>query len=99
MKWLTPKDPAETIPITFDFSSLLTSISESSVAVTVLSGTDGSVGSMLSGAAQASGSSLIQAIQAGIAGNKYLVRALATGPEGTFVLSTVLPVDLAQNWQ
>jgi len=99
MKWLTPKDPAEVIPVTFDFSGLLTSISSSSVEITVVNGTDGSVGSMLSGAAQASGASLIQAIQAGVSGNRYSLIALATGPEGTFVLATVLQVELAQNWQ
>lgn len=46
----SPKDPAESFPVSFDFSALLPSVTNATVAVSLLGGTDPSPGALLYGA-------------------------------------------------
>ena len=93
---LSPKDPSEIIPITFDFSSLVATVTSATVVVLDKTGTDVS-GSMLSGSKTLSGATVVQKIQAGSAGQSYRIKVTADGTEGRFVLIASLPVELAEN--
>jgi hypothetical protein len=91
---IAAKDPAEIVPVTFDFSALAASI-DSIVAVTasVKSGADPSVGAMLYGAATISGTEVRQLVRNGVSGAIYLLRAdIAKGSE-RYALACYLPVE------
>jgi len=94
---LTEKDPAEIITLTFDFSSLATSLSSAVVGVSVLSGAvDASPGAMISGAYSINGPLVMQRIVAGQAGTTYALRCTANDADGeVHVLVAALPVRAA----
>ena len=96
MQQLTPKDPTEIIPIIFDFTALLSTITSiSDVSVSVKTGTDINVGTMKQGVADISGTSIIQLIKNGVAGNTYIVRAEVISGSQKYVLAAILPVTSA----
>jgi len=76
------KDPLETVPVSFDFADEIASAATPSVSVEVVTGTDASVGSMPTGAPTIAGAVVTQLIRAGVAGNTYRVRCVASGPGG-----------------
>jgi len=93
---LTPKDPLEIVPITFDFTAILSSITSiTSVAITVRTGTDASASAMIEGAAQISGLTVIQLVKNGVVGNTYIVRADVVSGSEKYALSAILPVETA----
>lgn len=79
---LPPKLQGETIQLTpFDFSSKMASgetISTQSVTATVYSGVDSSPSSIISGAATASGQTVLQKVTAGVTGTTYLLLCTIT---------------------
>lgn len=91
---LSPKDPAEIIAVTLDFTELTTTIQSAVWSVAVLKGTDVNVATMLQGAPSNSGGLTTHLIKNGVSGNLYLVRAdvtLASG--GKYALAARLPVQ------
>lgn len=81
---LGPKDPSEIKPVTFDFTNQIgaATIASTTVAVTVIRGTDGNPGNLLSGGAAIAGPLVNQRIKAGISGCNYLITCLATDSAG-----------------
>lgn len=93
-KQFTGKDSAEIVPLTFDFSAVLSTItSVSSVSVRIKSGIDVNVASMLEGAAQIQGTKVVQLVKAGVNGASYVVRAEVFSGAEKYVLSALLPVN------
>jgi hypothetical protein len=89
----SPKDPAEIINLTFDFSNLLSGISAAVCEIEVTRGTDASASAMLSGVATVNGTKVMQKVINGLAGCEYNVRCKATASDGQlFVLADALPV-------
>ena len=82
-KYISSKDPSELIPITFDFSGLVTSIDTiASIAISVISGTDPNVATMLYSSAQKTGTNVIQLVQNGVNNAAYKIRAdIVSGSE------------------
>lgn len=96
MQQLTSKDPAEVVPVVFDFAKLVGSIdSVDSVAIQVYRGTDANASSMIEGSATVSGTKVTQHIKAGIAGNRYIVRCDITRGTSKYALTAILPVEPA----
>ena len=79
---ILPKRTGETRTIGWNFAEDLASgetiISVSTTAITVHRGTDSSPGSVLAGSAAFSGSTVSQAITAGVSGVTYLLVLIAT---------------------
>lgn len=74
---LQSKVPAEIIPITFDFSEIITVIDNVvQTSVSVISGTDDSVSLMTYGAPIITGAQVVQLVRNGVAGNTYNVACL-----------------------
>ena len=93
---LSPKDPAEIIVVSFDFSLAMLvgeTISPSpSVTASSVSGPDTSPSSILSGTAAVSGSIVSQQIINGLDGATYKLRCLATLSSGRrLALAGLLP--------
>jgi hypothetical protein len=94
---LSAKDPAEIIPITFDFSSVVTTItSVSSVSVSIKTGIDATVATMIECTAQIVGTTVVQLIKAGLSDVTYTVRAEILSGTQKYVLAATLPVTTAQ---
>ena len=94
---ISPKDPVETVIVTFDFSGVLApgEVIETSLSVTCVAfyGTDGASAAMVSGVAMVEGSKLLQAFQGGVDGNLYKIKATVVTNAGTILTSTaILPV-------
>ena len=92
---LPAKDPAEIVTITFDFANEIGAIAINSVAVSiaVISGADAAVGTMLNGAAQISGATVLQSVTLGVNTTDYALRCLATLADGQKILrAATLPV-------
>jgi hypothetical protein len=86
------KDPAESLPYTFDFAGQLVQ-GETVSGVTSVSATPS--GLTLSGAPVLNGSIVTQRITGGTSGARYLVSAQVTTSQGnTRVLSAWLPVGV-----
>lgn len=92
MQTLSPKDPAEQITVTFDFSALLSSISAATVQCKVIFGADATPAAILSGSAVIAGNVVRQVVIGGVDSVVYSIRCQATGPEGVFVLAARLTV-------
>lgn len=96
MKLLPEKDPAEIVPVTFDFAPDVASgatVTPVSVTVSVLNGQDGSPGDVLQGAASATSAKVVQWIKAGVDGARYKLRCTVTTSDlQTLVLSATLQV-------
>ena len=93
----SPKDPAEIITITFDFSEIATSISSPVVEATHKRGTtDAAPSAVLSGSAAVSGLKVLQTVLGGLAGADYVLRCQVEANDGQrFVLAGTLPVRVA----
>ena len=94
---LSPKDPGETITVTFDFSTLCASVSLPSMAASVVAGPpDATPSAILSGSPQTSGALVMQKIVAGQANTTYELRCTATAPDSSvYVLAAELPIVVA----
>lgn len=94
---MTPvKDPAESIVVTFDFSSEMSSIDSAITAVSVLAdGVDPAVAAMLVGAPQVSGTNVLQRVAAGVHGNNYKMRCVAVHGDDVLVRADIMPVRTA----
>lgn len=90
------KDPTEVLVLEFDFAAELDAeaiTGVTSVAASVLSGTDPSPSGLLYGAPAISGQSVTQVVQAGVATVDYKLKTTITTSGGrVLVLSGVLPV-------
>lgn len=93
-----PKDPAEIITVTFDFSELAVSVTDPQVSIApVQGGNDTSADAMRSGAPTISGALVSQKIIAGVDGTSYELRCMADTPDGSrYVIPELLPVARAK---
>lgn len=89
-----PKDPAEIVPLTFDFSNLATGVSSPVITVTRAAGdADPSPTSMLVGSPQVSGALVVQKAGGGLDG-RYKFRCEVNGDSGAhWALTGTLPVE------
>ena len=94
---ISPKDPAEIITVSFDFSALSETVSAAAVSAAWHDGTaDPAAQAIVSGAAQVQGAMVLQQIVGGQAGTTYRLRCQVDLPDGRrYVLATVLPVRTA----
>lgn len=92
---LSTKDPAEAVTVTFDFSSLATSLSGALVTCVVASGkTDAGHDAMLSGLPVITGTQVRQRLVGGIDGNTYKLRCQVNDADGEiWVLADTLKVQ------
>jgi hypothetical protein len=91
-----PKDPAESLVITWDFSTIsgVTAVSAPVPAVSVLKGSDANPATMLSGSPSIQGAKVLQRIVGGISGCVYEMRCQADAQDGNrYVISEELPVQ------
>lgn len=89
----SPKDPAEIITITFDFSALSASVSAPTISVTPVFSIDASASAILSGGPQVTGAQVKQLVQGGVSGAYYDLKCTVTAADGSkYVLSEILPV-------
>ena len=80
---LSPKDPLETVIITFDFSKLSGTITSAAFTVTRIDGAaDSNPSAMLSGSASISGSQVKQKITGGVDGTSYKIYCLVDLADG-----------------
>lgn len=93
------KDPAESIPLTFDFSPGLASgetLTTSSVAVATYSGSDQNPGALLNGAPalDATSTKVVQPVTGGTNNNDYefTVTAQTTNAAKALTIRAILPV-------
>jgi len=92
---LSPKDPTETIAITFDLTNLVTTaIGSAVVTATHIDGpADSNTSAMISGAASISGFYVTQNITGGVAGATYMLRCTASADTYyTYVVSDTIQV-------
>ena len=89
-----PKDPAEIVPLTFDFSALAASVSTPVIQVTRIAGdADPNPAAMLIGSAQISGAKVVQKAGGGLDG-RYKIRCDVNGDGGAhWALTGTLPVE------
>ena len=97
MKTLDAKDPAESVPVSFEFAALAEQITSPVVAITRHSGeADSNPGAMLNGSAQVIGTQVRQKIVGGVAGANYTLRCQVSTPDGyAWVIAGLLPVRAA----
>jgi len=91
-KQFDSKAPAEIVPITFDFSALLTSIDSVVISVQIRVGADPNVASMPLAAPVINGGVVQQLIQQGVDGVEYSIRADAVAGMQKYALNGHLPV-------
>ena len=96
---VSPKDPAEKVPVLFDYTLQLAegeTITTAVVAVTVELGTDAAPAAMLSGGTAIAGAKITQWLIGGINGVLYHLRCTATTSTGaTLVLGALMQVKTA----
>ena len=94
---LSAKDPAEVVTITFDFSTLATSVATPVVTCEAIHGrADDNAAAMLSGAASISGLTVLQRITGGQAGTTYKLRCQIDDADGErWVVADTLEVRTA----
>lgn len=96
MNTFSPKDPAEQIFYSIDFSALLgtgETLGTASASMRVTSGTDAAPSAMLSGLPVITGSIVSQLVIGGVAGSTYLLGISVTTSTGqTFVEAAPLKV-------
>ncbi len=93
MKYISPKTPSEIIPVTFDFTSVITTVSAVvSLTVIVRAGADPDVAAMLQGAPQIQGPLVVQLIKNGVAGVTYELRCVVTGGDEKYELAAQMQV-------
>lgn len=93
-----PKDPSEIVPLTFDFSALVSKLASAVVSCTVESGTpDPAPAALLVGNPVIRGALAIQRVQGGQVGTLYRFTCTADDLEGgRFVLLATLYVRNAR---
>ena len=90
----SPKSPNEIIPLSFDFSSVLSLVSAvASLTITVVDGTDPDVADMLDGVAEVQGPVVVQRVKNGVDGVTYELRCLAANGAERYELVGQLPVE------
>ena len=93
---LQPKQPGETVSVSFDFTSRLAvgeTISTKVVTAAVYSGTDATPSALISGSASASGAIVSQSLTAGVIGVTYaLLCTITTSASQTLTISAFLTV-------
>ncbi len=89
---ISDKAPEEIIPVSFDFTELLTSIDSVVVSVSVNTGTDNNPGALLFSSAQIQGAVVTHLIQQGLTDVTYLIKATATSGDIKYSLACYLPV-------
>lgn len=89
---LPAKDPSESVVIEFDFSSELATLTEATVTVAVVSGTDATPALILEGARQIQGNKVLQRVHGGLDRVSYKITCEAVNGLDIRVLSCVLPV-------
>ena len=94
---LSPKDPAEAVTVTFEFSNLAASISAPAISCTVVTGRiDNSHQAMISGDPQIIGTKILQRFIGGLAGNTYKLRCEIDDADGErWVVADTLVVATA----
>ena len=92
METWEPKDPAEKFAVSFDFSAEMTTITSATITVQTLRGTDVSPQDVLDGAAQISGTTVLQRVKDGTHKATYKLRCEATDGTETWVITQALPV-------
>jgi len=92
METWEPKDPAERFAVSFDFSSELAAITGATITVQTLRGTDVAPEDVLDGAAQISGTTVLQRIKDGVHKATYKFRCEATDGTEVWVVTQALPV-------
>lgn len=92
---LPDKDPAESVVLQFEFDGELVAIDAATVTVEVLDGLDPAVATMLDGALQIQGTSVLQRVSAGVDLVNYKLRCTATHGVNVRVRAAVLPVRTA----
>ena len=94
---LDPKDPAEIVPITFEFVDLTSTPSSPTIAIQRLSGADDPTPTaMLLGAPQVVGSQVRQKVQGGVNGAIYGLRCEVNDADANhWVIPAKLPVETA----
>lgn len=96
---LDSKDVSERLVLAFDFSAGLASgetVDSFVVTVSDASGQDSSPSDVLNGAGAVSGgNTVLQPVRAGLAGNSYLIKVVATTSNANkvLVLKATLPVE------
>lgn len=89
----SPKDPAESVVVQFDFATELAAIGSAVTTIAVHSGgTDPGVATMLDGAPQISGASVLQRVRGGLHGLSYTLRCVATSGATVLVRAGVMAV-------
>ena len=86
------KEPAGEVTVEFDFGPDLTSVSNSAVTISVFSGTDPDVATMLIGSPTVIGAKVLQRIGAGLHGVDYALECFVDGTGGRLSIDAVLPV-------
>ncbi len=89
---ISTKDPAEVIPVTFDFSRLIARVDNVTVGVSVLRGIDANPENLLFGSATIKQNKVTQFIQNGNTGVVYKIRMDVTSGSLKYVLCAHLPV-------
>lgn len=94
---MSPKDPAEIVTVTFDFSGLATAISSPQLTCAIDSGrVHDNVQSMLFGVAQIDGLVVRQRVIGGLHGNTYKLRCAVDDADGEhWVVADILTVKSA----
>lgn len=89
------KDPAEIIPVTFDFAGLATQCLNPVVTCVAIAGKiDASASAMLSGSPQVSGTSVLQRVIGGQDGTTYKLRCEVDDADGEhWVVADTLEVQ------
>ena len=88
---LSPKDPSESVVVTFDFSNLLDQVGGEILTtaiwtVSVISGIDASPQNLLSGTYTLKNYMSMSLIKGGISGVNYMIQATATTSYGQVLL-------------
>lgn len=91
------KDPAEIVPLSFEFVALTNSPGNPAISIVRHSGAaDASPASMLAGSPQLIGTQVRQKVTGGVAGATYAIKAQVDAPDGSrYVLAGLLPVESA----
>ena len=95
MQSLEPKDPTERYAVEFKFDRVLSSITDATCTVSLISGTDAAYADLLDGAAEVVGASAYQRIKSGVAGCVYKIRCEATDGTEVYVLTASIGVVTA----
>lgn len=89
---VSSKAPAEIVPVTFNFSKLVTLIDSAVITNTVVTGTDASSATMLLNAATITGATVTQLIRNGVDGNIYRIRAEIVSGSAKYAMAMDLPI-------